>query len=276
MASTFFKPRVLPGFPLTLGLTVAYISLVALVPFVALVMKASGLSWADFWTAVASRRSLAAFKLTFSAALVAAGINLVFGVLLAWVLARYRFPGKPLIDGLIDLPFALPTAVAGISLAALYAPEGWIGQFLAPFGIQVAFTQLGVIVALVFIGLPFVVRTVQPVIQDMDPELEQAAASLGASRWQTFRRVIVPTITPAAVTGFALATARGIGEYGSVIFIAGNIPFVSEIVPLLIIIKLEQFDYAGAAAVGTAMLFVSFVLLLVINALQSWGKSVKV
>ncbi|MBY0512196.1 MAG: sulfate ABC transporter permease subunit CysT, partial [Rhodospirillaceae bacterium] len=226
----------------------------------------------QMWAAAAAPRALAAYKLSFGAAFVAALVNLFFGVLVAWVLVRYRFPMKRVVDGLVDLPFALPTAVAGISLATLYAPNGWVGQLLAPFGIKVAYTPLGVIVAMIFIGLPFVVRTVQPVLQDLSKDVEEAAASLGASRWQAFRRVILPTITPAALTGFTLAFARALGEYGSIIFIAGNLPMKSEIAPLLIIIKLEQFDYAGAATIGATMLIASFLLLLPINVLQRWNR----
>ncbi|MCX7663210.1 MAG: sulfate ABC transporter permease subunit CysT [Tepidimonas fonticaldi] len=264
--------RVLPGFGLTLGYTVIYLSLVVLIPLTALVAKTLTLGWADFWDAVTAPRVLAAFRLTFGASLLAAGVNAVAGLLVAWVLVRYRFPGKRLVDALVDLPFALPTAVAGISLAALLAGNGWIGQWLEPWGIQLAFQPAGVVIALIFIGLPFVVRTVQPVLEDAERELEEAAQCLGATRWQTFRHVILPTILPALLTGFALAFARGVGEYGSVIFIAGNVPMVSEIVPLIIIGKLEQYDFSGATAVATVMLLASFALLLVINALQGWQR----
>jgi sulfate transport system permease protein len=261
--------RVLPGFGLSLGYTLAYMSLIVLIPLAAVFIKTTDLSLASFWEAVTSPRVLASYRLSFGASLLAAAINVVFGFLLAWSLVRYSFPGKRVVDALVDLPFALPTAVAGISLTALYARNGWLGQFLEPLGLKVAFTPLGVLVALVFIGLPFVVRTVQPVLEDLDTELEEAAASLGARRWQTMRRVVLPTLLPALLTGFALAFARAVGEYGSVIFIAGNMPMISEITPLIIITKLEQYDYAGATAVAAVMLVVSFILLLVINGLQS-------
>jgi sulfate transport system permease protein len=266
------KPSVLPGFGLTMGFTLFYLSLLVLLPLAALFLKASTLTWEQMWAAAAAPRAIAAYKLSFGAAFVAALVNLFFGVLVAWVLVRYRFPMKRVVDGLVDLPFALPTAVAGIALATLYAPNGWVGQLLTPFGIKVAYTPLGVIVAMIFIGLPFVVRTVQPVLQDLSKDVEEAAASLGASRWQAFRRVILPSIMPAALTGFTLAFARALGEYGSIIFIAGNLPMKSEIAPLLIIIKLEQFDYAGAATIGATMLIASFLLLLPINILQRWSR----
>jgi len=266
------KPSVLPGFGITMGFTLFYLSALVLIPLGALVFKSTTLGADQFWSVVTAPRALAAYKLSFGAALIAAAVNLVFGVLLAWVLVRYRFPFKRVVDGLVDLPFALPTAVAGIALATLYAPNGWVGQLLAPFGIKIAYTPAGVVIALIFIGLPFVVRTVQPVLQDLSKEVEEAAASLGANRLQTFQRVIFPSIMPAALTGFALAFARALGEYGSVIFIAGNLPMKSEIAPLLIIIKLEQFDYAGAAAIGVAMLTASFLLLLPINLLQRWSR----
>ncbi|HEX2840077.1 sulfate ABC transporter permease subunit CysT [Hyphomicrobium sp.] len=262
--------RVLPGFGLSLGFTLAYLSLIVLIPLSAVFIKSAGMGWESFVHAVTSPRVVASYKLSFGASLIAAAINVVFGLLLAWGLVRYTFPGKKLVDALIDLPFALPTAVAGIALTAIYAKNGWIGQWLEPLGIQVAFTPLGVLVALVFIGLPFIVRTVQPILEDLDAEFEEAAASLGASRWQTFRRVVFPTLLPALLTGFALAFARAVGEYGSVIFIAGNIPLVSEITPLMIITKLEQYDYAGATAVASVMLVFSFTLLLIINGLQAW------
>ena len=262
---------VLPGFGLTLGFTVFYLSLIVLIPLGGLFLKSAALSFEQFWTIVTAPRVLASYRLSFGGSLVAAAINAVFGLLVAWVLARYAFLGKRLIDALVDLPFALPTAVAGITLAAVYSQQGWIGQYLANWGIKVAYTPLGVIVALTFIGLPFVVRTVQPVLQDLEPELEEAAACLGANRWQTFRYVILPSVLPALLTGFALAFARAVGEYGSVIFIAGNIPLVSEITPLLIITKLEQYDYAGATAIATVMLVTSFLLLLAINLLQRWS-----
>ena len=264
--------RVLPGFNLTLGYTVFYLSLIVLIPLSALVIKTFSLTWPQFVEAVTAPRVLASYRLTFGASLIAALVNVVFGLLVAWVLVRYSFPGKKIVDALVDLPFALPTAVAGISLTALLAGNGWVGQFFEPYGIQLAFNPNGVVIALIFIGLPFVVRTVQPVLEDTEKELEEAATSLGATRWQTFRHVILPSITPALLTGFAMAFARAIGEYGSVIFIAGNMPMVSEITPLIIIGKLEQYDYAGATAVATVLLLFSFILLLVINSLQSWQR----
>ncbi|MES2975291.1 MAG: sulfate ABC transporter permease subunit CysT [Pseudomonadota bacterium] len=264
--------RVLPGFNLTLGFTIFYLSLIVLIPLSALVFKTLTLSWPEIWNAVSSPRVVASYKLTFGASLIAALVNLVFGLLVAWVLVRYSFPGKKIVDALVDLPFALPTAVAGISLTALLAGNGWVGQFLEPHGIKLAYNPNGVVIALIFIGLPFVVRTVQPVLEDAEKELEEAALCLGATRLQTFMRVILPTILPALLTGFALAFARAIGEYGSVIFIAGNMPMVSEITPLIIISKLEQYDYAGATAVAVVMLLISFVLLFIINALQSWQR----
>lgn len=262
--------RVLPGFRLSLGFTLLYLSLVVLIPLSALVIHSLTMSWEAFWSTVSSPRVVAAYRLSFGASLAAAAVNAVFGTLLAWVLVRYDFPLRRLLDALIDLPFALPTAVAGIALTALYSGRGWIGQFVEPYGIKIAFTPLGVAVALVFIGLPFVVRTVQPVLEEAERELEEAAASLGASRWQTIVHVILPTILPAMLTGFALAFARALGEYGSVIFIAGNMPMVSEIVPLLIITKLEQYDYAGATAIAVVMLSASFLMLFAINLLQAW------
>ncbi|GAB4089305.1 ABC transporter permease [Hydrogenophaga soli] len=264
--------RVLPGFHLTLGYTLFYLALIVLIPLSALLFKTFSLTWPQFWEAVTAPRVLASYRLTFGASFLAALVNVVFGLLVAWVLVRYDFPGKRLADALVDLPFALPTAVAGISLTALLAGNGWVGQYLEPHGIQLAFNPNGVVIALIFIGLPFVVRTVQPVLEDTEKELEEAAACLGATRWQTFVNVIFPAIAPALVTGFAMAFARAIGEYGSVIFIAGNVPLVSEITPLIIIGKLEQYDYAGATAVATVMLGLSFVLLLVINALQGWQR----
>ena len=264
--------RVLPGFNLTLGYTLFYLGLIVLIPLSALLFKTFTLTWDQFWMAVASPRVLASYRLTFGASFLAALFNVFAGLLLAWVLVRYQFPGKKIIDALVDLPFALPTAVAGISLTALLAGNGWIGQYLEPHGIQVAFTPSGIVVALIFISLPFVVRTVQPVLEDCEKELEEAATCLGATRWQTFRFVIFPSIAPALLTGFAMAFARAVGEYGSVIFIAGNMPMISEITPLIIIGKLEQYDYAGATAVATVMLVISFVLLLVINALQAWQR----
>ena len=262
--------RVLPGFGLSLGYTVAYLSLIVLIPLAAVFLKAGSLGFEHFWQAATSPRVLASYRLSFGASLIAALINAVFGLLLAWVLVRYAFPGKRLVDALVDLPFALPTAVAGIALTALYAKNGWVGQILEPWGIQVAFTPLGVLVALIFIGLPFVVRTVQPILEDLDTEYEEAAVSLGANRWQAFLHVVLPTVFPALLTGFAMAFARAVGEYGSVIFIAGNIPLVSEITPLMIITKLEQYDYAGATAIAVVMLIFSFFLLLIINGLQAW------
>ncbi|WP_291717840.1 sulfate ABC transporter permease subunit CysT [Magnetospirillum sp. 64-120] len=261
--------RVIPGFDTTLGLTLALLSLVVLLPLAALVLKAAGLGVAQWLAIVTDPRVLASFRLSFGGAAIAAGLNGIFGLLVAWVLVRYRFPGRKLVDAFIDLPFALPTAVAGIALTALYAPNGWVGQFL-PF--KVAFTPLGAMLAMVFIGIPFVVRTVEPVLQDLESELEEAAACLGASRAQTFARVILPVIAPALLTGISLAFARAVGEYGSVIFIAGNMPGVSEIAPLLIVTKLEQFDYVGATAIATLMLGLSFALLLAINLLQKWNR----
>jgi len=264
--------RVLPGFHLTLGYAVLYLSLIVLIPLSALVFKTFTMSWEQFWVAVSSPRVMASYRLTFGASLIAALVNLVFGLLVAWVLVRYKFPGKRIVDALVDLPFALPTAVAGISLTALLAGNGWVGQFLEPLGIKLAFTPAGIVIALIFIGLPFVVRTVQPVLEDTEKELEEAATSLGATRLQTFTKVILPSIMPALLTGFAMAFARAIGEYGSVIFIAGNMPMISEITPLIIIGKLEQYDFAGATAVALVMLIISFVLLLVINGLQGWKR----
>jgi sulfate/thiosulfate transport system permease protein len=266
------RPSVLPGFGLTLGYTLFYLSAIVLLPLAGLLLRPAELGWAGFWHAVMEPRVLAALRLSFAASFLAASVNAVFGLLIAWMLVRYRFPGKRLIDALVDLPFALPTAVAGIALTTLYVPNGWIGQFFDLLGIKVAFKPFGIVIALIFVGLPFIVRTVQPVIQDLDAEVEEAAFTLGASRLQTMARVILPTILPALLTGFALALARAIGEYGSIIFIAGNMPMVSEIAPLLIVIKLEQFDYAGAAAIGVVMLGASFVLLLAINLIQRWSR----
>jgi len=262
---------VLPGFGLALGFALLYLSLIVLIPLSATFLKSATLGWEAFWATISAPRVLAALRLSFGASLLAGALNAVFGLLVAWVLVRYRFPGRRIADAMVDLPFALPTAVAGIALTAVYAGNGWIGQYLEPLGIQVAFAPLGVVVALTFIGLPFVVRTVQPVLEDLEPELEEAAATLGANRLQTFRRVILPAVTPALLTGFTLAFARAVGEYGSVIFIAGNMPMVSEIAPLLIIIKLEQYDYAGATSVAVVMLLISFALLLLINLLQWWS-----
>jgi sulfate transport system permease protein len=264
--------RVLPGFRLSLGFTLLYLSLIVLIPLSALFLKTFTLSWEAFIAAVTSPRVIASYKLTFGASLIGAALNVVFGGIVAWVLVRYRFPGKKIIDALVDLPFALPTAVAGIALTALYSPNGWLGRYLEPLGIKAAFTPLGVVIALTFIGLPFVVRTVQPVLEEAERELEEAAASLGANHLQTFTKVIFPTVLPALLTGFALAFARATGEYGSVIFIAGNMPMVSEITPLFIVTKLEQYDYAGATAIAVVMLLVSFLMLLAINLLQAWSR----
>ena len=263
---------VIPGFGPTLGFTLFYLSLIVLLPLAALLLKAAGTTWAQWAALLGDSRVLAALRLSFGGAFIAALINAVFGLLVAWVLVRYPFPGRKIIDAFVDLPFALPTAVAGIALTALYAPNGWIGKLLLPLGIKVAFTPLGVIVAMVFIGLPFVVRTVEPVLHDVDLELEEAAASLGATRLQTFIRVILPAVGPSLLTGFSLALARAVGEYGSVIFIAGNLPGVSEIAPLLIITKLEQYDYVGATALAAIMLSISFALLLTVNLLQKWRR----
>ncbi len=265
------KTRVLPGFGLSLGFTLVYLSLVVLIPLSAVFIKAAGVSSADFWNLVQSNRVQASFFLSFGSSLIAALINVVFGLLLAWSLVRYSFPGKRLVDALIDLPFALPTAVAGIALTTLYATNGWIGHIVEPWGWKIAYTRVGVTLALIFIGLPFVVRTVQPVLADLEIELEEAASALGAQRWQTIRYVILPVLFPALLTGFALAFARAVGEYGSVIFIAGNIPFKTEIAPLLIVSRLEEYDYVGATLIATIMLVISFALLLLINVLQTWA-----
>lgn len=264
------QKNVLPGFNLSLGYTLLYLSLIVLIPLSAAFIKTTELTFNEFWNVVTAPRVLASYKLTFGASLIGALINAVFGLLTAWVLVRYNFTGKKIIDALVDLPFALPTAVAGIALTAVYAGNGWIGSWLEPNGIKIAFTPVGIMIALTFIGLPFVVRTVQPVLQDLEAETEEAAASLGANRWQTFTKVIFPAIWPALLTGFALAFARAIGEYGSVIFIAGNVPFVSEITPLIIITKLEQYEYASATAIAVVMLIISFLLLFSINGLQWW------
>jgi sulfate transport system permease protein len=262
--------RVLPGFGLTLGYTLVYLSLLVLIPLAATFLKTADLGWVKFWAVVTAPRVLASLKLSFGAAFLAAFANAFAGLLVAWVLARYEFPGRRVIDAIVDLPFALPTAVAGIALTALYAPNGWLGSLLEPLGVKVAYTPIGIVVALAFIGLPFVVRTVQPVIEDLDREVEQAAATLGATEWQVFARIVLPAVWPALITGFALAFARAVGEYGSVIFIAGNMPKVSEIAPLLIVTKLEQYEYAAATAIAVAMLVISFVLMLAINAFQAW------
>lgn len=266
------RPSALPGFGLTLGFATAYLSLIVLLPLLVLVWRASGLGLEGIWRVATTPRVLAALEVSFVTSMLAALQNAVFGTLVAWVLVRYDFPGRRLLDAAVDLPFALPTAVAGIALAALYAPNGWIGAFFAPFGIKIAFTPLGIFIALVFIGLPFVVRTVQPVLQDFEREMEEASATLGATRLQTVFRVVLPALVPALVTGVALAFARAVGEYGSVIFIAGNIPFVSEIAPLLIVTRLEEFDYAGAAAIAVVMLTISFVALLLINSVQALSR----
>ncbi len=265
--------RVIPGFGPTLGFTLLYLSAIVLIPLGALFLKAADMTWAQWGAILTDWRVVASLKLSFGGSAIAALVNAVFGLLVAWVLVRYDFPGRKLVDAMVDLPFALPTAVAGIALTALYAPNGWLGELLAPLGIKVAFTPLGVIVAMVFIGLPFVVRTVEPVLADLDAEVEEAAASLGASRGQTFLRVILPALGPALLTGFALAFARAVGEYGSIIFIAGNMPGVSEIAPLMIVTKLEQYDYVGATAIAVIMLVASFLLLLLINGLQKWRQA---
>jgi sulfate/thiosulfate transport system permease protein len=266
------KHSVLPGFGLTLGFALAYLSLVVLIPLSTLFVKTATAPWAHVWSTVTDPRAIASYKLSFATSALAALVNTVFGVIVAWVLARYTFPGKKVVDALVDLPFALPTAVAGIALTAVYAGNGWIGQYLEPLGIKVAFTPLGILVALVFIGLPFVVRTVQPVLEDLDLEVEEAAASLGATRWQTISRVILPTLAAPILTGFALSFARGLGEYGSVVFISGNLPMKTEIPPLLIMTKLEQYDYTGATAIAVVLLIASFALLLVINLTQWWSR----
>ena len=264
-------PHILPGFRLTLGLTLLWLTVIVLAPLSALGLKATTMGWDSFWATITAPRVVASYRLTFGAALAAAALNAVFGLVVAWVLVRYPFPGRRLVDALVDLPFALPTAVAGIALTSLYAPGGWLGRPLSALGLQVAFTPLGIVVALTFISLPFVVRTLQPVIEGLDPELEEAAASLGASRLQTLRRVILPALAPAWLTGIGLAFARALGEYGSVVFIAGNMPMKTEIAPLLIMTKLEQYDYAGATAIAVALLLASFVLLSSVNALQAWA-----
>ena len=272
-ARRYRNRSVIPGFGLTLGVTLTWLSLIVLIPLASLFAKSATLGWGQFFETLADERVLAALRLSFLASLAAAAVNAVFGLIVAWILVRYDFPMRRIVDALIDIPFALPTAVAGIALTAMYAENGWVGSLLALAGIKVSFTPLGVFVALVFIGLPFVVRTVQPVLQDLEPEIEEAAASLGASRLQTFRRVILPALAPALMTGFALAFSRAVGEYGSVIFIAGNMPLKSEITPLLIMTKLEQYDYAGATALGVVMLVTSFVLALMINFLQWWSSA---
>jgi sulfate/thiosulfate transport system permease protein len=266
------KPSVLPGFGLTLGFSLVYLTLIVLIPLAALVLRSATLGWTEFLSVLQDERVVLALLLSFGTAFVAAGINVVFGVIVAWVLVRYKFPGKRIIDAVVDLPFALPTAVAGIALTALYAPNGWIGQFFRPLDIKIAFTPIGIVIALIFVGLPFIVRTVQPVMEEIDREVEEASATLGATRWQTISKVLAPGLAPAILTGFALAFARGVGEYGSVIFIAGNVPYVTEIAPLLIVIKLEEFDYVGATAIATIMLVISFAMLFVINLIQAWSR----
>ncbi len=265
------RSRVLPGFGLSLGFTLAYLSLIVLIPLSAVFIKSLGIGWEGLWEILSSERIQKSLQLSFSAAIFAALVNVVFGLLLAWCLVRYSFPGKRLVDALVDLPFALPTAVAGIALTSLYAPTGWIGQYLEPIGIKVAYTPIGITLALIFIGLPFVVRTVQPVLSDLETELEEAASALGANRFQIITKVIFPILLPALITGFALAFARGVGEYGCVIFIAGNQPFETEIAPLMIISRLEEYDYAGATTIAVVMLLISFVLLFLINLLQAWA-----
>ena len=266
------RPSVIPGFGLTLGFSLFYLSAIVLIPLVALILRSVSLGWDEFFAIAADPRVIAALKLSFGTAFLAAAINVPFGLIVAWVLVRYRFWGRRFLDGIVDLPFALPTAVAGIALTALYAPNGWIGSLLKPLDVKIAFTPVGIVIALIFIGLPFVVRTVQPVMEEIDREVEEAAATLGASRRQSIFRVILPGLLPAILTGFAMALARAVGEYGSVIFIAGNIPFVSEIAPLLIVIKLEEFNYAGATTIAAIMLAISFSMLLVINLIQAWSR----
>lgn len=268
----FRQPSVLPGFRWALGYTLVWLTLIVLIPLAGLFFRSASLGWHDFWSLALERRTLHALWISFGCAFIAALANVIFGTLLAWVLVRYRFPGKRIIDSMVDLPFALPTAVAGIALTTLYAPKGWIGALLAPLGLKVAFTPVGIVIALIFVGLPFVVRTVQPVMEEIDREVEEAAATLGASRFQTVFRVLLPGLAPAVLTGFSLAFARGVGEYGSVIFIAGNLPFKSEIAPLLIVIKLEEFNYPAATAIAVVMLLISFAMLFVINLIQAWSR----
>lgn len=268
----FRQPSVIPGFGLALGVTLAWLIFIVLIPLSGLLWKSSSLGWEKFWALALDLRTLYALRMSFGGAFIAALVNAVLGLIMAWVLVRYRFPGKRIIDAMVDLPFALPTAVAGIALTTLYAPNGWIGQFLAPLGIKIAFTPIGIVIALIFVGLPFVVRTAQPVMEEIDREVEEAAATLGATRFQTITRVLLPGLAPAALTGFALAFARAAGEYGSVIFIAGNKPYISEIAPLLIVIRLEEYNYAAATAIATVMLFISFTMLLIINLIQAWSR----
>jgi len=268
----FRQPSVIPGFGLTLGFSLAYLTLIILIPLSGLVWRSAALGWVEFWAIATDRRTLNALEISFGTAFLAAAVNVVFGTLVAWVLVRYRFPGRRIVDAMVDLPFALPTAVAGIALTTLYAPNGWIGHLLMPLGIKVAYTPLGIVIALVFIGLPFVVRTVQPIMEEIDKEVEEAAATLGASRFQIITRILFPGLAPAIITGFSLAFARGVGEYGSVIFIAGNLPYKSEIAPLLIVIRLEEYNYPAATAIAAIMLLLSFVMLLIVNLAQSWSR----
>lgn len=268
----FRQPSVIPGFGLTLGFSLAYLTLIILIPLSGLIWRSAALGWADFWAIATDRRTINALEISFGTAFIAAAVNVVFGTIVAWVLVRYNFPGRRIVDAMVDLPFALPTAVAGIALTTLYAPNGWVGSLLSPLGIKVAYTPLGIVIALIFIGLPFVVRTVQPIMEEIDKEVEEVAATLGANRFQIISRVLLPGLAPAIVTGFALAFARGVGEYGSVIFIAGNLPYKSEIAPLLIVIRLEEYNYAAATAIAAIMLALSFVMLLVINLVQTWSR----
>jgi len=268
----FKQPSVIPGFGLTLGFSLAYLTLIILIPLSGLIWRSASLGWTEFWTIASDRRTLNALEISFGTAFIAAAINVVFGTLVAWVLVRYRFAGRRIVDAMVDLPFALPTAVAGIALTTLYAPNGWVGKLLMPLGIKIAYTPLGIVIALVFIGLPFVVRTVQPIMEEIDKEVEEAAATLGASRFQIITRVLFPGLAPAIITGFSLAFARGVGEYGSVIFIAGNLPYKSEIAPLLIVIRLEEYNYPAATAIAAIMLALSFVMLLVVNLVQTWSR----
>src|SRR3954471_13051975 len=268
----FSKPSVVPGFGLALGFSLAYLTLIILIPLSGLAWRSAALGWSEFWAIATDERVVKSLELSFGASLIAAAVNVVFGSIVAWVLVRYRFPGRRIVDAMVDLPFALPTAVAGIALTSLYAPKGWLGHLLLPLGIKVAYAPLGIVIALIFIGLPFVVRTVQPIMEEIDRGVEEVAATLGASRLQTIWRVLLPSLSPAILTGFALAFARGVGEYGSVIFIAGNLPYISEIAPLLIVIRLEEYDYASATAIATIMLALSFIMLLVINLIQAWSR----
>ncbi|TPL94347.1 sulfate ABC transporter permease subunit CysT [Mesorhizobium sp. B2-3-10] len=268
----FRQPSVIPGFGLTLGFSLAYLTLIILIPLSGLIWRSAALGWVDFWAIATDRRTINALRISFGTAFIAAVVNVLFGTLVAWVLVRYRFPGRRIVDAMVDLPFALPTAVAGIALTTLYAPNGWIGKLLMPLGIKVAYTPLGIVIALIFIGLPFVVRTVQPIMEEIDKEVEEAAATLGASRFQIITRVLFPGLAPAIITGFSLAFARGVGEYGSVIFIAGNLPYKSEIAPLLIVIRLEEYNYPAATAIAAIMLALSFIMLLIVNLVQTWSR----